>query len=619
MKKIRLLLAMVMLGLLASWLGPMSAMAAEACPPIRANDPRFANNPNCLPRTAATPQPTNQNTSPPATEVQPSTSAPAPGAEPTTNSEEWAGDAADSASELSKVAAERYGRGNANHAGFVQTFALTFAIGLLIFAVMLILLIARASKAGVSTDVRREMMETIPRVLLYVPLMLAVPGFVHIIQSLSHDLGEGFAAQSGASFGRFLTQASDGFMDVNLLSLLGKAFLALVLLIAFLFSLVVWLLEDMVAEYALWMLTALIPIAAAMSLWPSNRRMFWRIVGVVVGCALVPTVTRFAFWAMFQMQGDVLESGMSVMALIQAIVILMLSISMPVVLSFVMPAVMPNGAAASDGAAGNWQGHATSTGKQSKSALEQLGEGFKDGKGSRTKPEAAASQSGGSDASAAKASSAGSTGASTAGRAKVGASAAGASTGAASAGGASAGGASAAAGAASKAHPIAAAAVIAGSIALAAGNTIKGASRESALRMNTAAGGGYATDPDSSSPSRGVGQRPARRDSGSGPEAQSVSDDPTTQDDDYNGGPERIEPLSQRAPQMEGPEPSQKAPQIEGPEPSGSNFSRQPPPPPSGMTRIEPRTPRPPINRSAPPVRERPGGPPPMPTRTGRS
>lgn len=606
MRTARLLVAVILLGLLSSWFLALSASAAEACIPAGEQDPRFQlPGANCPPKTSTatptsrpTPLPTAEASSEPSVGMS---SAP----QATTNSEEWAGDAADSASELSKVAADRYGRDPGSRDGFVATFALTFAMGLMIFAVMLILLIARASRAGVSTDARRELMESIPRVLLYVPVMFAVPGLVHIVSSWSHDMGEAFAQQSGVSFGRFLTQAGEGFMDVNLLSLLGKAFLALVLLIAYVFSLLVWLLEDLVAEYALWLLAALIPIAAAMSLWPTNRRMWWRIVGVVVGCALVPTVTRFAFWAMFQMQGDVLASGITIMALLQGIVVVVLATSMPVVLGFVMPAVMPNGASASDGAAGNWQGHASSAGQQSKSGLQRLGEQFKEGKGTRdtdgaglpARVETGATQAGKTGAASTSASST-----------------SGATAGAGAKAGASAGTQAGAAGAASKIHPAVAVAAVAAGVAISAGNAVKGASRESALRMNTASGGGYATDPDPSSPPRG-GQPPARRDSGSGPEAQPMLDGPVADADEPGGGGEaayQVEPLSDR-PALPPPGPEPAVYPVSDEPVRGPRF--RPPAPPSGVVQVKQR----PVRTPAPPqARTREPGPPPMPTRRGR-
>lgn len=466
--------------------------------------------------------------------------------------------------------------------GLVQPFALTFAIGLVIFAVVLLLTIARGSKAGRNPQARQELADSLPRLLFYVPLMLAAPGAVTMVSSFTRQLGDAFAVQSGASFAVFLGRIGSGFGDVGILELLGQAFLALVLMIMFIFSLLVWMLEDLVAEYSLWLLTAMVPIATAMSLWPSNRRMLWRIIGVVVGCALVPTVTRFAFWVMFQMLGDVLADGMSVMALIQAIVVVVLATSMPVVLGFVMPALMPNGAAGSDGTAGNWKGHVRNAGVQSKDGVGRLTESFKGG------GDAGRAAEGGLPPRASAGASAGKT--TTGAAARTGGAAA--SSGGAAGGGAAAGAGvaarGAAAGGASAAGPVgwaAGAAVMAAQVVKSGWDAVKGASRESALRMNTASGGGYATDPDTSSPLPAL---PGRRDR------------------DGDGVVDRID-----GPEEE-PEPVTLGPRY-------SNYSESlpnrggPPAPPAG---VAPVVTRPGRNTPAPqpPTRKGPPGPPPPPT-----
>lgn len=271
-----------------------------------------------------------------------------------------------------------------------------------------------------------------------------------------------------------------------------------------------------------------------------------------------------------------------------------------------MPAVMPNGASASDGAAGNWQSHASSAGQQSKSGLQRLGEQFKEGKGTRdtdgaglpARAETGATRAGKTGAASTSASS---TSGVTAG--------AGAKAGASAGAGAQAG----AAGAASKIHPAVAVAAVAAGVAISAGNAVKGASRESALRMNTASGGGYATDPDPSSPPRG-GQPPARRDSGSGPEAPPMLDGPVADADEPGGGgeaaPYQVEPLSDRPAPPPGPEPAMYP--VSNEPVRGPQFR---PPAPSGVVQVKQR----PVRTPAPPqARTREPGPPPMPNRRGR-
>lgn len=507
---IKRLLSLPLLVLLTVVLSTAVAFAAENGG--RCSDPRMAL--DCPPVVVPqTPAPSASASVEPS--VEPSTAAEEGEGEvapqPSTAAEEWGGEAAESSAELARAAADRYGRTATPQEGLVQPFALTFAIGLVIFAVVLMMTFARGSRAGRSPQARQELADALPRLMVYVPLMLAAPGAVMMVSNFTRQLGDAFALQSGASFGSFLIQMADGFSEFGVLELLGKAFLALLLTIMFIISLVVWMVEDLVAEYALWLLTALVPIAAALSLWPSNRRMLWRIIGVVIGCALVPAVTRFAFWAMFQMLGDVLADGMSIMALLQSIVVVALATSMPVVLGYVMPAVMPNGAAASDGVAGNWKSHARTAGAGAQDGVQRLTSRFRGGSNEAATaegglpPRASAGGQGASAgrAAAARPAAAGARGAAAGGGAATGG---GAAAGGAGAGGAAAGGGAAAAGPVGVAV---AGALVAAKVAKSGWDTIKGASRESALRMNTASGGGYGTDPDTSSPLPAL---PGRRD-----------------------------------------------------------------------------------------------------------
>lgn len=527
--------------------------------------------------------------------------------------EEWGTSAAESASELSELAAERYMRSaDQGTARLLSTYSMSFGIGLVIFAVVMILMLARASRGGRSAEDRAAFLDALPRMLLYVPLMIAIPAMVSFVGGLTQAMGESLAQASGASFGVFMLDAAVAFRDVGILDLLGRAFLALILLIVYQLSMLLWLLEDLVAEYALWILTALIPIAAALSLWPSNRRMFWRIVGVVIGCALVPTVTRFGFWVMFQMIGDRLAQGMDLMAMLSVLVVIILSTSMPVIFAFVMPAILPQGAGASNGVAGNPRGHLWAAGHQVKDGVARLTDQFK---GSGQMPNGLPDRAAAGSAATAR------TGAATAGAAGGGAAAG--SAGAAGAGGAGAGGAAAGAG------PVGVGLLIAAGVAKSVGDATVGATRGSALRANAAAGGGYVTDPDKSSPGRGLAAVPARRGGGSGAEpaagegSAAVADYPAEGWDEADASSYGMrdhgvvvdEVDEQPAPQPVMAEPVEQPSPVGHPGPAFSWANRPaPPPPPAGVYRVPRR--QPPVP-ATPPARRVVNGPPPPPKRLG--
>ncbi|WP_161490294.1 hypothetical protein [Tessaracoccus flavescens] len=412
---------------------------------------------------------------------------------------------------MSKLVADRYGRATIGRdaSPVLTAYGVSFAIGLIIFAIVLILTFARAARGHASPAERTHFRESLPRILFYVPLMLGAPALISWVAGFTHSLGEAIAAQSAVDFGKFMAGAADEFGSIDVLDLLGRAFLAIILLVVYLVGLLVWIVEDLVAQYALWILTVLFPIAAAMSLWRPNHRMLTRIIGVVIGCALVPTVTRFGYWVMTLLVDTSLSNGMGIMEMLQAIVVVMLSTSMPILFSYVMPAILPQGAAASDGGAGNWNAHMNNAGGQVSDGVGNLTKQFK---GSSEASNGLADRVGTEAASESASASAGA-GATASGGAAAGGAAAGGAAAGGAAGGAAAGG--AASGAAAAGGPWAVAAMAAAKAAKGLWDGTTGAVRESALRSNTASGGGYATDPDTSSPARrGGAPQPGRRSAG---------------------------------------------------------------------------------------------------------
>ena len=600
-------------------LGTGIALAADHSDPC--TDPRMAMGPCPTDGPVAPSASSSPTPSAAASSAAPSASAEAsttpeqvaPGQQRRGLDEEWGTSAAESASELSELAAERYARSaDQGTARLLSTYSMSFGIGLVIFAVVMILMLARASRGGRSAEDRAAFLDALPRMLLYVPLMIAIPAMVSFVGGLTQAMGESLAQASGASFGVFMLDAAVAFRDVGILDLLGRAFLALILLIVYQLSMLLWLLEDLVAEYALWILTALIPIAAALSLWPSNRRMFWRIVGVVIGCALVPTVTRFGFWVMFQMIGDRLAQGMDLMAMLSVLVVIILSTSMPVIFAFVMPAILPQGAGASNGVAGNPRGHLWAAGHQVKDGVGRLTDQFK---GAGQVPNGLPDRAVTGSAATAR------TGAATAGAAGGGAAAG--SAGAAGAGGAGAGGAAAGAG------PVGVGLLIAAGVAKSVGDATVGATRGSALRANAAAGGGYVTDPDKSSPGRGLAAVPARRGGGSGAEPAAAENAAAAADyaaeswDDadasgysmWDHGVAVDEIDEPPAPQTVMAEPVEQPDPVAHPGPTFSWANRPAPPaPPAGVYRVPRR--QPPVP-ATPPARRVVNGPPPPPKRLG--
>ena len=518
-------------------------ISGEICPPDRDDPPMMPVDPTPTAAPTATEPPPSASVEPPTPPPSEAPSPPPPSASsnpsPTTAAEEWAEEAAKSAGELaSRVGIGAGSRDGDWGSGIGETFGVTFSIGLVIFAVVMIMMLARASRGHYSPEARSEFADALPKIAIYVPLMLSTPTAVHWVSTLGKDLSESFANEIGNSFGDMMRAMGGSMLRGGVFGFIGGAVLALIILFVLLIAMLVWFIEDCVAEYALYILTILIPISTALSLWPSNKRLRWRLIGAIAGCALVPAVSRFAYWIMSKfMVTNVFSGTLDMATMVKAIVVIAMSTSMPIILGYIMPALSPYGAPGSDGAAGPWQSHVKESPqnvqegvRKTQHGVDRLKQRFRDGKNTTTGT--GGSTSGGSMAGGSSGAATGASG-SLAGGNATGASG-GAATGAGS--GAAAGG-TAATGAAVGLG--AAAGVVAGVVIAAkvGADAAKGAARESALRMNAAVGIGYATDPDTSGPSspRRHQETPQQQNAGS---SGSVEGEPEPSSHDDGAGEE---------------------------------------------------------------------------------
>ncbi len=574
-----------------------AGVSGEICPPDQVGPPMMPVDPTPTGAPTATEPPPSASEEPPAPPPSEEPPAPPPSEEPstppppsassnpspTTAAEEWAEEAAKSAGEL----ASRVGIGTGSRdgdwgSGIGETFGVTFSIGLVIFAIVMIMMLARASRGHYSPEARSEFADALPKIAIYVPLMLSTPTAVHWVSTFGKDLSESFASELGSSFGDMMRAMGGSMLRGGIFGFIGGAALALIILFVLLIAMLVWFIEDCVAEYALYILTVLIPISTALSLWPSNKRLRWRLIGVIAGCALVPAVSRFAYWIMSKfMVTNVFSGTLDMATMVKAIVVIAMSTSMPIILGYIMPALSPYGAPGSDGAAGPWQSHVKEArqnvqegSRKTQQGVDRLMQRFRDGKSTTT---GAGSTSSGNTAGA-------SSGAATgAGGSVAGGNAAGASGGAATgaSGGAAAGG-TAATGAAVGFG--ATAGVVAGVViaAKAGADAVKGAARESALRMNAAVGGGYATDPDTSRPSspRRHQETPQQQNAGSsgsveGEPEPSAHDDGTSEEPSHKYGP-KFSSYAEDMPRRQGPPPSPPN-SWPSPKPAGPSPGKRPP------------------------------------------
>ena len=425
-------------------------------------------NPSTPPPTASTPSTPTASAS--ASTPEPSASGsgagsaePSGGQTPSTASEEWSQDAGKTADNLLGAMAGRLGEGFVSPG--LATYGVLFMLGLIVFVVVLIIFLARASRGYYHPKVREEILESLPRIITFVPLMLCVPEAVNLLHRFSVELGDAFYNNSIKPW-----ELSKYIKFNSLWDIFNIPIAVIMVSIAFITFVQIWIVEDAVSLIALYVMAVLMPIATAMSIWPNNRRMFWRIIGITIGLALVPPVSRFAWWLMMFMVKDVFNNQGGWMNAILITTMTGVMVSMPVVLGYVMPAVSPYGSNASGGVAGDYREHtrgATHRAGEARIGVQRLVQRFSKQSSS---PSPAA----------------------TSGTAASGAGKASTATGTAAGGKAAASGGAVLTGAA-----VVVGAVVAAGVVMNQGRkALQTKAREGALQSYQAAGGGYAVDPD---------------------------------------------------------------------------------------------------------------------------
>ena len=352
------------------------ALAVAGCDPIVHNTPSMRPAPTATASQTTAPAPSKAAT-PSATSS--TAVAPQAGASPTSNAEDWTKSMGEGMPQATKLIADRLDRKSNMGTGFFTAYSITFAIGCVIFAAMLLLQLSRASHQ--SPRSRADLLDAFPKFALWAPLVSIAPA---IIVWLWNDVAQPLAAtstqQAGSAFKSFLGSVGTRFLTDPLWFLnAGVAvIMGFFMLLATLLMMVTWWIQDQVAEIGLYLLTLLIPIASALSLNPKWNRMLSRIIGVVLGCMLTPVVTRFSFWVMWLMMGDkVAQTSDFMLTMLKLLIILSVSCSSPIVLSYFMPHILPNGGATYGGQGGSSSMHARDALANGGDALRRMTSGMK--------------------------------------------------------------------------------------------------------------------------------------------------------------------------------------------------------------------------------------------------
>lgn len=328
-----------------------------------------------VPSTAAGVQPTSSST-------------------PSTAAEEWASEAAKEVPPLLKTVEDRYRTTPNMRTGFVTAYSFMFGIGIIIFCFMLVMQVGRASRE--SPEARAEFMQSLPKFVLYVPVMSLVPAFVYwIYGQIASPMITAMGEQSWPAATGFISQFTDAVMKdpLALVGMVGGPIIAILVFLGMIVVLVLWLIEHMVAEFGVYLLTVLIPVAAALSLNPRWYKMLGRVGGVIIGCMLVPVITRFGLWVMWLAMGDKMADSSEnlLVRLLWLGVVFGLATSAPMLLSYISPHVLPQGGTTSAGGGGSARGAAHGAMSSGQDAISRLTNTLKSSKSS---PDEVASEAG---------------------------------------------------------------------------------------------------------------------------------------------------------------------------------------------------------------------------------
>lgn len=350
---------------------------------------------------------------------------------------QWANGVAGGAGEMTDHLTDAWNRirGEDLNGGIVHPYSVMFGFGLIIMAFALILQVRRLADSAIA---REELMSNLPRFLFYTPMMMAVPAIIRIFNWLAVHMASQFQDLGGDGWKVF----SD-FLKGSWGADVGTTFVTPVALIVFgvvyIMFCVLWVIEDTVAEWGVYILMLLVPIVGALSLHRPNRKMLSRAAGIIIGVCLVPTVTHWAFWVMWFAGLDQIAERGSFWGLIGSIIVVAMSSSAPLILGYVMPMLVPGGGGAYGAAGGSGMDNATAAVNHAQTGANRVrqvlnnsrGPSGSGGGGTSASLEAGDETAGGEAAGGAEGAAGGSAGAAGGGAAAGGAAAGGAVLGAA--------------------------------------------------------------------------------------------------------------------------------------------------------------------------------------------
>ncbi len=215
--------------------------------------------------------------------------------------EEWASSVAKSSAEVLAQAQQSMilaGQPDFTAGWWVTRYAVTFGIGIVVMAVTITVVFGRLAGSGVDgTQLAKQTGLSAP---LYVPIMALAPAALDIVVQMIYQLAAWFGEQATADIGTAVESyvgVLERMPDAN--SLPGGAVLLLLVSgVTFLAALLA-VVETTVATFGAQLIMLLLPIVAAIGIYPPARRRLWQLTGVLFGLLLTPVLLFLAWWVVW--------------------------------------------------------------------------------------------------------------------------------------------------------------------------------------------------------------------------------------------------------------------------------------------------------------------------------
>jgi len=219
-------------------------------------------------------------------------------------------------------------------------YAVCFGLSLVVFAVALMLVTARAAD-GHKVNGIALLQQAGTRAFFFVPALTALPAGVVAAQLVASNVTSSLMGPAGMQFldlsREQLVKAADGVLKggplATVAGLAGGAIIMFLVVILVLIGFCMMAVEIVLAQLALYVVTCVAPFAVALSLYPAHRGLAAKLFGVLIGLVLV----RPAFWLVLWVAGSLMSSTIAAGNLLQTLLTMLVA----TIVGCAIPALAP--------------------------------------------------------------------------------------------------------------------------------------------------------------------------------------------------------------------------------------------------------------------------------------